>query len=116
MSLFYLSGAPACYNFPMRILAAVGLSVLILLMTIQVGVFYKKKNQLENQYADIVKQAKQADDEYKSLESDYQYYQNPANLEKELRARFNYRLPDEKLIVIVPKASGTVSSTTSTSQ
>lgn len=31
------------------------------------------------------------------------YYSNPRNLEKELRARFNYRLPNEKLIIVVPK-------------
>lgn len=37
-----------------------------------------------------------------SLENDYQFYSNPTNLEKELRARFNYRSPGEKMIIVVP--------------
>ena len=37
------------------------------------------------------------------------YYSNPRNLEKELRARFNYRLPNEKLIIVVPKKEATSS-------
>ena len=90
----------------MRIVAVIALSILIILMGIQAGLFYTKKVTLEKQHAQVIEQAKQADAEYKTLEADYQYYQNPANLEKELRARFNFHLPDEKLIVIVPKASG----------
>jgi len=39
------------------------------------------------------------------ISSDLNYFLNPVNLEKELRARFNYKLPDEKLIIIVPKTS-----------
>lgn len=37
------------------------------------------------------------------------YYSNPRNLEKELRARFNYRFPNEKLIIVVPKKEATSS-------
>jgi len=32
-----------------------------------------------------------------------EYFSNPRNLEKELRARFNYRLPFEKLIIVIPE-------------
>jgi len=38
----------------------------------------------------------------KRLEEDIKYFSIPHNLEKELRARFNVRRPDEKLIIIVP--------------
>ena len=44
-----------------------------------------------------------------SLTADYNFYLNPANLEKELRARFNYRLPGEKLIIIVPPRTSSTS-------
>ncbi len=37
------------------------------------------------------------------LKEKISYYSNPRNLEKELRARFNYRFPNEKLIIVVPK-------------
>lgn len=41
------------------------------------------------------------------LKADLNYFINPSNLEKELRARFNYRKPDENLIIIVPASSST---------
>ena len=56
------------------------------------------------------KEAKEVDKELTLVETDNSdlkekiaYYSNPRNLEKELRARFNYRLPNEKLIIVVPK-------------
>jgi len=36
------------------------------------------------------------------LERDLEYYKNGENLSKELRARFNYRAADEKLLILVP--------------
>jgi len=37
------------------------------------------------------------------LKGDIEYLSDPHNLEKELRARFNYRSPNEKLIIVVPE-------------
>ncbi len=34
------------------------------------------------------------------LRADIQYFSNPDNLEKELREKWNYRRPEEKLIII----------------
>ena len=56
------------------------------------------------------KEAKEVNKELTLVETDNSdlkekiaYYSNPRNLEKELRARFNYRFPNEKLIIVVPK-------------
>lgn len=38
----------------------------------------------------------------RNLKADLEYLADPANLEKELRSRFNYKNPGEKLIIIVP--------------
>lgn len=38
----------------------------------------------------------------RNLKADLEYLADPANLEKELRGRFNYKNPGEKLIIIVP--------------
>lgn len=110
--LFYL-----CYNKKtMRIGAIIGLSVLIILTFVQIGVFYRREKALEDNFAQVLESAKRAEEEYKTLQADYQYYQNPANLEKELRARFNYHSPDEKLIVIVSKPSSTAATASSSAQ
>jgi hypothetical protein len=96
----------------MKIGAVIGLSAFIILMLIQIGSFYKQQHALEADLVQVMEQAKKADADYKSLQADYEYYQNPANLEKELRSRFNYHSPDEKLIVIVPKPSSTLDTAT----
>jgi len=38
-----------------------------------------------------------------NLREKIEYFSDPRNLEKELRARFNYRLPFEKLIIVIPE-------------
>ncbi|MEN9341810.1 MAG: hypothetical protein RIQ54_66 [Candidatus Parcubacteria bacterium] len=51
-------------------------------------------------------------DDHNNLQRDLEYLQQPDNLEKELRSRFNYRKHDETLVIIVPDS---VTSTTSSS-
>ncbi|NCO15467.1 hypothetical protein GW816_00990 [Candidatus Wolfebacteria bacterium] len=36
------------------------------------------------------------------LQSDIEYFSHPENLEKELKSRFNYKKPGEKMMIIVP--------------
>lgn len=43
----------------------------------------------------------------RNLKSDLNYLQIPENLEKELRSRFNYKNPGEKLIIVVPPNQAT---------
>ena len=42
-----------------------------------------------------------------NLKSDLEYLEIPDNLEKELRSRFNYKNPGEKLIIVVPASNST---------
>ncbi len=43
----------------------------------------------------------------RNLKADLEYLKIPENLEKELRSRFNYKNPGEKLIIIVPSRQAT---------
>ena len=43
------------------------------------------------------------EDDSGKLREQIEYFSHPRNLEKELRARFNYRLPFEKLIIVIPE-------------
>lgn len=36
------------------------------------------------------------------LKAEIEYFSNPDNLEKEFRARFNYKKPGEEMIIVVP--------------
>lgn len=49
--------------------------------------------------------------ENKQLESDITFYESPDNLVKALKEQFNYRAPDEKLIILVSPSTSTTSST-----
>ena len=51
------------------------------------------------------------DDENRTIESDISYYANPENLVKALKEQFNYRAPDEKLIILVSPSTSTGTST-----
>ena len=46
-----------------------------------------------------------------NLQADLNYFSDPNNLEKELKARYNYKKPGEKLIIIVPPKENVASST-----
>jgi len=51
----------------------------------------------------IALELRTVEEENTKLQADISYYANPDNLEKELRARFNYKSPGEELIIVVPK-------------
>ncbi|MEX2033156.1 MAG: hypothetical protein WD889_01170 [Candidatus Colwellbacteria bacterium] len=58
---------------------------------------------LSKEMKEVNKELALVEDDNADLKEKIGYYSNPRNLEKELRARFNYRLPNEKLIIVVPK-------------
>ena len=61
------------------------------------------RRELRKEMATISGELDLVSDDNKELRDRIQYFSDPRNLEKELRARFNYRLPYEKLIIVVPE-------------
>jgi len=97
----------------MKLAAVIILTVLLVFFAWQIHSFSVSGKAAAVQYESLKGQLDQAKADQGSLQADLNYYLNPANLEKEVRARFNYRAPDEKLIVIVPSVP---SSTTTSSR
>jgi len=95
----------------MKIAAIVGLSLVLVFLGVNVYSFVKQENSLGTSLADVQARLTKAQADETSLQAEKQYLANPVNLEKELRARFNYKLPGEKMVIIVPTG---VTSTTST--
>ncbi len=62
-----------------------------------------KKNILQAEVSKTEKKVQALTDENVLLEKNIVYFENPKNLEKEARSQFNYALPNENLIIIVPK-------------
>ena len=97
----------------MKIAGIIFLSLIFIFIGIKVVEFVSQEHQLGQNLADIETRLTKAQSDETDLQAETQYLANPVNLEKELRARFNYKKPGEKMIVIVPAQS---SSTTSTAQ
>lgn len=62
-----------------------------------------ERRDLKREMATVVDELDLVEADNSNLLSQIEYFSNPRNLEKELRARFNYRLPFEKLIIVIPE-------------
>jgi hypothetical protein len=69
-----------------------------------------QEKQLSADLSEIEARFNKAQYDAATLQAEVKYLANPLNLEKELRGRFNYKKPGEKMIIIVPKESYTSSS------
>ena len=96
----------------MKMIAIVLLSLAIIFLGVKIYGFWRQEQDLNAQLSEIQGRLMKAQTNEKNLEEDTQYLANPANLEKELRSRFNYKKPAETMIVIVPAQSSTAATTT----
>jgi len=70
----------------------------------QVYILDSERRELSRETAVVVDELELVEADNSSLLSQIDYFSDPRNLEKELRARFNYRLPFEKLIIVIPES------------
>lgn len=96
----------------MKIAAIAILSIIFILVAGRVYAFFVQERQLSADLADIQTRLTKAKSDEANLQAEVQYLANPLNLEKELRARFNYKKPGETMIVIVPDAQTSTATTT----
>ena len=94
----------------MKIAITVVLGIVLIFLATQVFFFFKEEGSLEGTLADTEYRLQQAQHEEQTLSTEVNYLANPANLEKELRARFNYAKPGETMVIIVPSSTETSSS------
>mgnify|MGYP001570424474 CR=1 FL=1 len=85
------------------------LSITVIVAVGGTGVFrlISEKRLLEKQAVKLKAELDSIVKENKYLTSRIEYLKNPQNLVKELKSEFNYREQDEKLIILVPKATST---------
>jgi hypothetical protein len=95
----------------MKIAGAIILAIILIFVGARVYSFFAQERDLGKSLADIEARLTKAKYDEANLQSEVQYLANPLNLEKELRARFNYKKPGETMIVIVPAQSSTTTTT-----
>ena len=94
----------------MRIAAFILLGLIIVFLGTQIWNYKVQENKLQASLTELNTELNQAKADQAKFQEELQYYQNPANLEKELRARFNYKNPGEKLMIIVDRSSSSTPS------
>ena len=97
----------------MKIAIAVILGIVLIFLATQVFFFFKEEGSLEGTLTDTENRLQQAQLKEQTLSTEVDYLANPANLEKELRARFNYTKPGETMVIIVPSSTVAGSGTSS---
>ncbi len=78
----------------------------IMYLGYQVYILQSEKFTIKSELDGIKAQFNELQANSEELKGDIEYLSDPHNLEKELRARFNYRYPEEKLIIVVPGEEG----------
>ncbi|MEY4731443.1 MAG: hypothetical protein RL681_389 [Candidatus Parcubacteria bacterium] len=95
----------------MRVVLLIILTSLLLFLGSQLWYFYKRG---ETARADLESQEEKLQAiqrEHDALSRDADYYGNTANIEKELRGKFNYKSPGETMMVIVPDETTSTTTT-----
>ena len=95
----------------MKIAGAAVMLILLIVIGTRVYALVVQENQLNASLADVAGRLAAAQTDETNLTAEAQYLANPLNLEKELRARFNYKKPGETMIIIVPTGTSTATST-----
>lgn len=81
------------------------LVLFVVFVTYQIVLFLGRHEKAVAEYGGANDEMNRLLEDVKRLERDVRYYGNFLNLEKELRARFNYKMPGERTLILVP--SGT---------
>jgi cell division protein FtsB len=95
----------------MKIAAIVILSIILIFLGVKAYSFVSQERQLSSDLANVEANLTKAQTQEADLQQEKEYLANPINLEKEMRARYNYKKPGETMVIIVPGASSTASST-----
>ena len=87
----------------MRLLSVFVFGGLTVLLGAQVYSSLVRQGAVNREFQELNQKLQKAQMEHDELRADFDYYSNPENLEKEIRARFNYKKPGEKTLIIVPQ-------------
>ncbi|MBI2515217.1 septum formation initiator family protein [Candidatus Wolfebacteria bacterium] len=86
----------------MRLAIVLFLALVLAAVSTQGYFILRERNQLKAEVPNLNSRLSSLNKENENLKADIEYFSRPENLEKELRAKFNYKKPDEKLMIVVP--------------
>ncbi len=66
----------------------------------QTIITFRQEQKLKNDLTQMTDEYNSIQKENADLKAQVDYFSNPQNLEKELRSKFNYKKPDEQMMII----------------
>lgn len=89
----------------MKKILAVILAAIFVFAVWQTAEIYRRTRSLDRELSGVAEKKSDFEKENELLRGDIEYFSNSANLEKELRSRFNYKKLGEKMIIIISPKS-----------
>ena len=86
----------------MRVFIIIILGIVLSAVLVQSYFFIKERNSLKANLDKLNSRLQALLKENADLGSEIEYFSHPENLEKELKARFNYKKPGEEMMIVVP--------------
>ena len=87
----------------MKLVTAAVLVIIFAILVFQLYRLYAQQLKMRKDSSGVIAQVEKLAKENENLQADIVYFSDPKNLEKELRSKFNYVKPGEKLIILIPK-------------
>lgn len=78
------------------------LIIILIAVLVQAYFILKERDQLKAKLDNLNDRLSVLLKDNADIKSEIEYFSNPENLEKELKQRFNYKKPGEKMMIIVP--------------
>lgn len=92
---------------PLHIVVIVGFLLALYGVGNLIVTYNARRSDAQSAFEAAKEKAQSAKSENEALQDELEYLSKEANLAKEIRSRFNYKKPDEKMLIIVPSASST---------
>jgi Tfp pilus assembly protein PilO len=87
----------------MKIIVLTIIIIFICFILYETYIYYNKLKDKKTEYENLKQKLEQIKKTYSELNSKLKYLSNTQNLLKELRKEFNYKLPDEKFLILIPQ-------------
>lgn len=87
----------------MRLAIVTVLCLLVGLFVYETYQFSSIKNEAQKKFSELQMKLQSIVADNSKIQEDIRYYSNEANLLKEAKSQLNFRAPDEKMIIVVPK-------------
>jgi hypothetical protein len=92
-----------------KLAIAAVLFILLIFVVVQIVKFSGRMRAAKGMYDSVQTDFERTRADHENLKAEFSYFSNPVNLSKELRSRFNYTLPGEKILILVQEESAPTS-------